>query len=515
MATTILDQTTGLAGGFSFNSIAGHAFRIVIAGAAFSGSGLGQLRFTFQSGNNIGLFVNNCSVALVGTATAPNCQLTPTEILFSGASGFSITGSSPTASAPSDWLTFAFNNATDTLLIDLDISGATQGIQIANVGANFNSWDKSAAADYNNATVSGYSNFASFDFGVLLIETQSGGGGATPVWFANNYETILKRSKPDTPQRSFFLAPVSATVGPSGIPYVRQSEQVLSKKLIDSPTAMAPPLGMVSYYAAGSDAFPLTKARVQDFPGWAPQPITQSTVGISGIAWQRQVEQLLSKQRIQPSDLAWAQFPTSVAVGISGMAWNRQVEQFLAKQRNEPPPHGYVAPQAVTVGISGISWAKQSEAVLRRSIAQFPPTGWSPIVPAPPVGVSGMAWWSAVINVLRRSNPQPSDLAWSTLIGLMPPPPHLADTHDLPRHHIEGVDWRKRPKWRHLLDKEIEEELDAPDLDEEIAEALEALGVAGPAEPEMSDDDKEVFELLSLASVEFRSFIYSLMKLRS
>lgn len=179
MPTTLLDETTGLGGGFSFNSIAGHAFRVFIAGAAFSGPSLGQLRFTLLSGNNVGLFVNNASVALLGSATAPNCQLTPTEIKWGGASGVGVTASSSTPTAASDWMNFAFNNSTDTMMIDLDISGATQGIQIANVGSNFNSWDKSAAADYLSSSVSGYSNFASFDFGVLLIETQAGAGGDT------------------------------------------------------------------------------------------------------------------------------------------------------------------------------------------------------------------------------------------------------------------------------------------------------------------------------------------------
>lgn len=168
-----------------FNSATFVSFRDIILGPAFTGSSLGQIRITVQSGNQAAspsLTLDHCQVALVGSATAPNTQLAPTEVTFaSGGHGTTVNGVNGTAL--SDWITFAFNSGTDTMEVGCDTNtAAAQASAGANngLGTNYNGYYKTSAADWNQATVSGYTANSGIIWVVSKIETQtSGGGGGT------------------------------------------------------------------------------------------------------------------------------------------------------------------------------------------------------------------------------------------------------------------------------------------------------------------------------------------------
>lgn len=171
MPTTVF--TTAL--GSNINGIQGFSLRTF---ATVTAGGLGQVRVTFKAGPG-GVTVDHCSIAVIGGATAPNVAATPTELLFSGGSGFTIGAN---ASITSDWLTFSFA-ISDTLGVVLDLNAAGGG-DVAETTTGGGSgvltpFYKGATASYNQATVSGFSGgTAGTDFGVLLIETQAGGAVA-------------------------------------------------------------------------------------------------------------------------------------------------------------------------------------------------------------------------------------------------------------------------------------------------------------------------------------------------
>lgn len=158
-----------------------------------SGASLGQVRVTFQAGTSAGLKATHCSIAVVGAATIPNTTLTPTELLFSGVSGFNLATS---GQITSDWVNFSCLS-TDTLIvcIDEDSSGNGDGgdgaLQGTVTGAQW--WAKPSSSSYNQATVSGFSQIGTLNLYVVnLIETQaSGGGGTDDRAFQNSITSII------------------------------------------------------------------------------------------------------------------------------------------------------------------------------------------------------------------------------------------------------------------------------------------------------------------------------------
>lgn len=126
---------------------------------------------------------SHASIAVIGTATPPNAQFTPTELKFGGASGFVLGPSG--GKVTSDWVDLTWLE-TDFLLVDIDFAAAGVGnsfVPTWNKGATWTGgpgtgkWGsfKSAGADYNNATVTGYtlSNFV-----VLVDSIEALGGGS-------------------------------------------------------------------------------------------------------------------------------------------------------------------------------------------------------------------------------------------------------------------------------------------------------------------------------------------------
>lgn len=146
-----------------------------------TGGSLGQVQVSFLSGTGgLGFKTDHCSIAVKGSATAPNVQSTPTELLFttdpaggSGGHGFNATGVSQTV--VSDWLTFSFLSS-DTLAVIVDINSSSSGdmgIVTGSPAGVVSTWFNTAAT-YNQATVTGGTTLVGDDLSVLLIQTQVG-----------------------------------------------------------------------------------------------------------------------------------------------------------------------------------------------------------------------------------------------------------------------------------------------------------------------------------------------------
>lgn len=134
-----------------------------------SGGGT-QVRVTLQAGSSTAMQLDHVSIAVLGSATFPNTQAVPTELLFGGVSGVSIAAG---ASIISDWanLTFA---STDTLVLVLDqTAGGPGGFEYNSGTTNANAQYKVSAASYDQATVSGFTALPGWDISVTSIEAQT------------------------------------------------------------------------------------------------------------------------------------------------------------------------------------------------------------------------------------------------------------------------------------------------------------------------------------------------------
>ena len=98
----------------------GYSYRVVLAAADISTSGNG-IALTFEASSASGLDVDNVSIVERSGATADGVTV-PTEVLFSGASGFSIGAGQ---SIESDVLAFSVDETKDYLVV-IDVS-ATNG----------------------------------------------------------------------------------------------------------------------------------------------------------------------------------------------------------------------------------------------------------------------------------------------------------------------------------------------------------------------------------------------------
>jgi hypothetical protein len=121
-----------------------------------------RIRVTIVSGTTTGLKADHASIGILGSATAPSMALTdhagntqPVELLFGGLSGFNLP---PNSSITSDWAVLVFMIG-DEFIIDIDINSSNANYDTLARGPGDGSaisWHHPMAADYNNATVSGY-----------------------------------------------------------------------------------------------------------------------------------------------------------------------------------------------------------------------------------------------------------------------------------------------------------------------------------------------------------------------
>lgn len=130
-----------------------------------------QVRVRFVASSSSVFVTNHCSIAVVGAATAPNTTATPVELLFGGVSGFSLAAG---ATILSDWANLTFLSS-DKLLVDMDMIAGTTGLKYG-TGVTGDAYYKVSSGDYNNATVSGYTQQTGYIRGFDQIEGQTPSG---------------------------------------------------------------------------------------------------------------------------------------------------------------------------------------------------------------------------------------------------------------------------------------------------------------------------------------------------
>ncbi|WP_441232662.1 hypothetical protein [Bradyrhizobium sp. 1200_D9_N1_1] len=144
----------------------GTTYRVVIAAAqlaAVSGSYIRVRLIPATSGNNTSI-----SAAFIGKkgGSAPNFDGGQVPLSFSGNPGVTLTvgGSSVT----SDWIPFAFSNASD-LVLSFEVIG-TSDTRTNNAATGITAYFKATSAEVGLTTVTGYSNAANFSLIFDLIE---------------------------------------------------------------------------------------------------------------------------------------------------------------------------------------------------------------------------------------------------------------------------------------------------------------------------------------------------------
>jgi hypothetical protein len=142
----------------------GISFRQVLSSVTQAGD---QVRVTINASTAGALAANNVSIAKVNSATAPNCDSTPVELKFSGASGFSLASSGV---AVSDWLDFRVAVG-DNIMVIIDF-GATANPRFVSATTNCHQYFKAATASYTSATASGFSDGGSRDECISLLESR-------------------------------------------------------------------------------------------------------------------------------------------------------------------------------------------------------------------------------------------------------------------------------------------------------------------------------------------------------
>lgn len=143
---------------------AGYSFRKAITPAA----GGSNVRITFKAASSGANFkTDHCSIAVKGSATLPDTQAIPTELLFGGLAGFNI---APGNTIASDWLSFSFTGS-DILVVVMDFASSGGGDCGYNSSGSNSTYYKAATASYNTASVSGYTTYgAAPEFGVSKVE---------------------------------------------------------------------------------------------------------------------------------------------------------------------------------------------------------------------------------------------------------------------------------------------------------------------------------------------------------
>lgn len=123
------------------------AFRI---GAVLAANAATQIRVTFTAGTDAGLVVTNASIGKGAGTGFGDCTATPLTLLFSGASGFTISAG---AQITSDWLNLSGLTMVsgDTCMVSYS-SGGTGGMRYRNTLINATTWYSGNTALWNTQT---------------------------------------------------------------------------------------------------------------------------------------------------------------------------------------------------------------------------------------------------------------------------------------------------------------------------------------------------------------------------
>lgn len=143
----------------------GYSVRNVAAAATITQSGT-QVRVTFIASLATGSMVVNHASIVERSGSTENGTTVPTELLFSGVSGFTLTQG---GSIVSDALSFTLDETKSYLLI-IDTDTTADGLRFHN-GAGDGAYYKAAAATYNQQTATGFAATTN-SFSVTKIEVQ-------------------------------------------------------------------------------------------------------------------------------------------------------------------------------------------------------------------------------------------------------------------------------------------------------------------------------------------------------
>ncbi len=128
---------------------AGFSIRNIIPAADISLSGT-TIRVTFKAPSGSSTIVDHASIVERSGSTV-NGTTAPTELLFSGGSGFTVTAGT---TVTSDGLSFSLDETKDYLVI-IDLNGGSPGVTFTSTSAN--SYIKAGAASYNVQSPAGFS----------------------------------------------------------------------------------------------------------------------------------------------------------------------------------------------------------------------------------------------------------------------------------------------------------------------------------------------------------------------
>jgi hypothetical protein len=161
--TTAVASWTGVVDSDESANEAGVSFRQVVSATQLSQSG-DYVRVSFQACASTYKF--QCDhVSIVEQSSGANGTTTPTEILFSGASGFNISAGN---AITSDWLLYAIDETKAYIVIyDMNATGDNRYRHKADAATT--NYYKTGAASYNSQTVTGYSS-AAYNQGLFKLE---------------------------------------------------------------------------------------------------------------------------------------------------------------------------------------------------------------------------------------------------------------------------------------------------------------------------------------------------------
>jgi len=146
-----------------------YSYRLVVDGSKIPFD-IAAIRVGFSSTLNYPFNVDNASVGIRDTGA--NTTATPTEFLFSSASGFSIATDSAIFS---DWLTFS-SSAGDDLIVIFDVDSAN-GYLSEETGSGHGGYYKSATNSYDQSSVTGFTDGGSnFIASLYWVEIRSATG---------------------------------------------------------------------------------------------------------------------------------------------------------------------------------------------------------------------------------------------------------------------------------------------------------------------------------------------------
>lgn len=126
------------------------SFRTYIPASVISTSGT-QVRVTFVAAIGFAFALDHASIALCSSGA--DAAETPTELLFSGASGFSIAAGQ---TITSDWTTFTLTESSGYLVISDLSSASTNRPRRRAYGGTYQTYYKASTDSYNVADVSGF-----------------------------------------------------------------------------------------------------------------------------------------------------------------------------------------------------------------------------------------------------------------------------------------------------------------------------------------------------------------------